>query len=66
MTQMCYVCHNVFKIYKTTESVAPWLCICQKTYNIRKSVQRLITHQCDCPVRTLKTSGRKLVYCDCA
>ncbi|AXH78549.1 MAG: hypothetical protein [Circular genetic element sp.] len=27
---LCVVCSEVFKIYKTLESVAPWLCECPK------------------------------------
>jgi len=65
MTQMCYVCHNVFKEYKTTEHVVPWLCICQKQLEVKRSVQQLISHQCKCPVRTMKLSGRRIVYCRC-
>ena len=63
--QLCFVCHNTFKEYGTTEYVSPWLCICQKRIEVKRSVQQLISHQCKCPTRTFKTTGRRVVYCRC-
>ncbi len=38
----CSVCQNVFRIYGTCESVAPWLCECEEESAAQSSQQLTI------------------------
>ncbi len=44
----CPTCSEVFELYGTTESVAPWLCICPESKPRRTIQQSKIAELCDC------------------
>ena len=63
----CDVCLEAIANYKTNEYVLPWYCKCELFEHKKKisSKQKLITHQCECPVVTFRNTRRTMVYCRC-
>ena len=62
----CKVCLDVFELYGSTESVAPWLCECPEsiTRELPGSVQ-LNIQGCTCKVRKSNYSRNSVIYCKC-
>ncbi|AXQ65408.1 MAG: hypothetical protein [Circular genetic element sp.] len=67
LAMTCNVCLELIRLFGSAESVLPWYCKCELFTDqlVRKSKQKLITHQCECPVVTFRNTRRTMVYCRC-
>jgi len=62
----CNVCLDLIERFGTAESVLPWYCKCKLfEHKVVRTKQKLITHQCNCPVVFLKRTKRLIVRCRC-
>lgn len=64
---LCLACQGVLELYGTLEFMSQEICSC-KYFESKASPggkQKLITHQCTCPVFKLKSSGKYVIRCNC-